>query len=62
MKFTGRFPKRQGIDIRMFPNVRSGGGPLSVGDFVADAFTQFSQFDAYMCLRSGFTELSRKAG
>ena len=60
MKFGRPCPKCGGTGIERFESVRSGGGPLSVGYFAADAFTVFSQFEAFVCQNCGFTELYRK--
>ncbi len=61
MRSSGECPKCHGNRIRVFPSVRAGGGPLSVGTFAADAFTVFSQFDAHACITCGFTEFYLKA-
>ena len=60
MRAAGACPKCQGQDIREFTSVRAGGGPLSVGNFAADAFTMISQFTAYVCQGCGYTEFYRK--
>jgi predicted nucleic-acid-binding Zn-ribbon protein len=62
VKLTGRCPKCGSTSIEYCPSVRAGGGPLSVGKVAADAFTVFSQFDAYVCLQCGYTEFYRKMG
>ena len=60
MKFGHPCPKCGGTAIERFESVRSGGGPLSVGHIAADAFTMFSQFDAFVCQNFGYTEFYRK--
>jgi len=60
MRASGRCPKCGSTSVRLCPSVRAGGGPLSVGDFAADAFTLVSQFDAFVCMNCGFTELYLK--
>ena len=60
MKFGHPCPKCGGTAIEHFESVRSGGGPLSVGHIAADAFTMFSQFDAFLCQNCGYTEFYRK--
>ncbi|HWM50414.1 MAG TPA: hypothetical protein VNO76_03595 [Thermoplasmata archaeon] len=53
-------PKCGATAIERFESVRAGGGPLSVGHIAADAFTMFSQFDAFVCDTCGYTEFYRK--
>lgn len=53
-------PKCRSREIRLYPSVRAGDGPLAVGDVYAGAFAVFSQFEAYQCLTCGYTELYRK--
>ena len=60
MKALGECPKCRSRDVRAFPSVRAGDGPLAVGDVYAGAFSVFSQFDAYVCLACGYTEFYRK--
>jgi predicted nucleic-acid-binding Zn-ribbon protein len=60
MKSGHPCPKCGGTAIERFESVRSGGGPLSVGHIAADAFTMFSQFDAFVCDTRGCTEFYRK--
>lgn len=60
MRASGRCPKGQSAAIRAYGSVRSGGGPLSVGDVFADALTVVSQFSAYVCQECGYTEFYRK--
>ncbi len=62
MGATGRCPKGQSAAIRACASVRAGGGPLSVDDVFADAFTVVSQFSAYLCPECGHTEFYRKLG
>ncbi len=60
MKSGRPCPKCGGNAIERYESVRSGGGPLSVGHFAADAFTMLSQFEAFVCENCGFTEFYRK--
>jgi predicted nucleic-acid-binding Zn-ribbon protein len=60
MKSGHPCPKCSGAAIERFESVRSGGGLLSVGHVAADAFTMFSQFDAFVCDTCGSTEFYRK--
>ena len=60
MRESGRCPKCDSASVHRFPSVRAGGGPLSVGEFAADMLTVFSQFDAFVCMNCGFTELYLK--
>jgi predicted nucleic-acid-binding Zn-ribbon protein len=60
MKSGHPCPKCGATAIERFESVRPGGGPLSVGYIAADAFTMFSQFDAYVCQNCGYTEFYRK--
>lgn len=62
MRATGRCPKCQSAVIRAYASLRAGGGPLSVGDVFADAFTVVSQFSAYVYEECGYTEFYRKRG
>jgi predicted nucleic-acid-binding Zn-ribbon protein len=50
------------VAVRGYASVRAGGGPLSVGDVLADAFTVVSQFSAYVCEKCGYTEFYRRLG
>ena len=61
MRWGRPCPKCQGTAIDRFESVRAGGGPLAVGHIMADAFTMFSQFEAYVCRNCGFTEFYRTA-
>jgi len=60
MKFGRPCPKCGANAIERYESVRSGGGPLSVGRFAADALTVFSQFEAFACQSCGYTEFYRK--
>jgi predicted nucleic-acid-binding Zn-ribbon protein len=60
MKSGHPCPKCGATGIERFESVRAGGGPLSVGHIAVDAFTMFSQFDAYVCQNCGYTEFYRK--
>ncbi len=62
MRLSGRCPKCGTTDVRAYGSVRAGGGPLSVGDVLADAFTVVSQFSAYVCQECGYTEFYRRQG
>ncbi len=62
MKATGQCPKCRATNVRMYPSVRAGDGPLAFGDVYAGAFSVFSQFDAYLCHSCGSTEFYRKMG
>ncbi len=59
MKFGRPCVKCGSPQIMGFRSVRAGGGPLAVGQILADAFTYVSQFEAYVCQNCGYTELYR---
>jgi hypothetical protein len=62
MKATGQCPKCTSKEIRMYPSVRAGDGPLTVGDVYAGAVSVFSQYDAHVRLSRGYVEFCRKMG
>lgn len=61
MKFGEPCPNCAGTASEHFESIRSEGGPVSVGHFAADTFTVFSQFEAFVCQKCGYTEFYRKA-
>ena len=62
VRASERCPKCESPAVRAYGSVRAGGGPLSVGDVFADAFTVVSQFTAYVCQDCGYTEFYRRQG